>query len=63
MSGLYSALAAFVLTLHLLFLKFKPRYATVYPNISPAMLTMVGVAVCVRNLGLYGWMSYVHLKH
>ena len=37
--------------------------ATVYPDSSPTLLTMVGVAVCVLNLGLYGWMLYVHLRN
>lgn len=27
--------------------------AIVYPNISPTMLTIAGVAVCVLNLGIY----------
>lgn len=27
----------------------------VYPDISPALLTVAGVAVCVLNLGFYGW--------
>jgi hypothetical protein len=29
--------------------------ATVYPNISPTLLTVAGVAICVVNLGIYGW--------
>lgn len=29
--------------------------ATVYPNISAAWLTAVGVGVCAVNLGAYGW--------
>ncbi len=29
--------------------------AIVYPNLSPALLTMVGVAVCAANLLLYAW--------
>jgi len=32
--------------------------ATVYPNISSTILTMIGVAVCVLNLSLYGWMLF-----
>jgi hypothetical protein len=36
--------------------------ATVYPNISPAVLTTVGVAVCIANLGLYGSMLYGRFK-
>ena len=117
MSGLYSALASFVLILHLLFIVWvtfgallaysRPRLrwfhiicllwgvlvelspwpcpltllenwfelragvqpyqggfllhyldATVYPSISPTVLTVIGAAVCVMNLSLYGWMLY-----
>ena len=29
--------------------------ALVYPNISPVLLTLVGVAICVFNLGLYAF--------
>ncbi len=36
--------------------------ATVYPDVSPAILTIVGVAVCVLNLSLYGWMLYGRLR-
>jgi hypothetical protein len=32
--------------------------ATVYPSISPTVLTVIGAAVCVMNLSLYGWMLY-----
>ena len=121
MSGLYSACASFVLTLHLLFILWvilgailaysRPRLrwfhiiclvwgilvellpwpcpltslenwlelragvqpyqggfllhyldTAVYPNISPALLTMFGVAVCVVNLSFYGWMLYGKLR-
>lgn len=27
----------------------------VYPNVSAALLTICGVAVCVANLGIYAW--------
>lgn len=30
--------------------------ATVYPNLSPALLTAVGVAVCGVNFGVYTWL-------
>jgi hypothetical protein len=29
--------------------------ATVYPNVSPALLTVAGVVVCGFNLGVYVW--------
>ena len=29
--------------------------ATVYPNISPSVLTVAGVAVCAVNLGIYAY--------
>lgn len=29
--------------------------ATVYPNVSPTVLTVAGVAVCGFNLGIYVW--------
>jgi Protein of Unknown function (DUF2784) len=29
--------------------------ATVYPNVSPMLLTVAGVAVCAFNLGVYLW--------
>jgi hypothetical protein len=29
--------------------------ATVYPNVSPTLLTVAGVAVCAANLAIYVW--------
>ena len=29
--------------------------AVIYPNLSPTLLTVGGVAVCVANLLVYGW--------
>lgn len=36
--------------------------ATVYPDISPTMLTVAGVVVCALNLSLYGWILLRRLR-
>lgn len=36
--------------------------ALVYPNISPALLTAVSIAVCAVNLGLYAWRPWSRHK-
>ena len=35
--------------------------AVVYPNVSPWIVTLTGVSVCVFNLGIYAWRLWQYL--
>ncbi len=36
--------------------------AMVYPDVSAVLLTWCGVAVCVLNLGFYGWRFWIYFR-
>jgi hypothetical protein len=36
--------------------------AIVYPNVSPWLVTVIGVAVCGLNLAIYAWRLEAHLR-